>query len=69
MRASEGRDEQTLAIVRALLIFVGIVGAGYLALALLEWLVEIDDGIAQAVLMLLVIVAAAIGARDIVRQR
>lgn len=68
MRSQDQRDEKTLQIFAALVIFIGVVAVGGIVLLLLGRLVDVGDGTATLLLWLLMAVGAGVAARYLVRR-
>lgn len=59
MQTQSRRDEKTMDIFAALLVFVGLVAVGGTALALAHWFLGLPDAVAGDFGMALVVLAAA----------
>ena len=68
MPSQDQRDEKTLQIFAALVIFVGVVAVGGIVLLLLGRLVDVGDGTATLLFWLLMAVGAGVAARYLVRR-
>lgn len=68
MPSQDQRDEKTLQIFAALVIFIGVVAVGGVVLLLIGRLVDVGDGTATLLFWLLMAVGAGVAARYLVRR-
>lgn len=68
MPSQDQRDEKTLQIFAALVIFVGVVAIGGVVLLLVGRVVEIGDGLGTVLFWLLMAAGAGVAARYLLRR-